>query len=156
MFSDVTLKVLPAILVTSRLFGPSVNSTVPVGTTVKLTLPKPRFENSNGVGFVVTAIVHGVGVGLGVGLTCGDGDGEPEGLAVGVGLAPGDGVGSAPGDGVGVGEAVSAGDGLAVGDAVGEGVGLGVGFGLLLPLVVEPLSTGLRFPFTLTFGTSSR
>src|SRR5688500_749630 len=82
LFSDVTLNVLPATLVTSRLFGPPVNSTVPTGFTMKLTLPNPRFENSNGFGLVVTEIMHGVGVGIGVGVTCGDASGDAEGLGV--------------------------------------------------------------------------
>jgi hypothetical protein len=154
LFSDSTLKVLPATLVTSILFAASWNSTVPLGFTVKLTLPKPRFEIENGLGLVVTWTTHGVGDALG--LADGDAPGEAEGLAPGEGLtlalgdgsAPGEGDGSVPGDA----------SGLAVGDAVGVGsaVGLGVGSGLLLPLVVDPLSMPLRFDMALTFGTSSR
>ena len=159
LFSETILKVLPATRVAEILFGPDLKFTVPVGLTTKLTLPNPRFEIWNGLGLVTTEMTHGVAVGLGLGpgLTCGDAPGDAEGLAPGVGLEPGEGDGSAPGDGVGVG-LPSAGVGSAVGDADGEAdaVGLGVGSGLLLPLVDEPPSMGLRFVVTFTFGTSSR
>ena len=87
MFTDATWNVLPDSLVTVRLFGPSVNSTVPLGFTVKLTVPPLCFENTSGLGLVETWIVHGVGVGLG--FTGGDPDGEADGDAEG--LASGDG-----------------------------------------------------------------
>lgn len=149
LFSDDTVNVVP-LPVTPRLFGPLLNTTLPLGLTVKLIVPVVCFENENGLGLVVTWTVHGVGVGV----APGDGDGvavEPgdaEGVALGVGseLGVGVGVGSDPiGDGVGVG----------VASCVGEGSG--VGFGLLLPLTVEPESMPVSPPtLTFTFGTSSR
>ena len=56
LFNDATAKVLPDILVTLKLLGaPALsNSTVPLGLTVKATVPVPCFENVNGLGLVVT------------------------------------------------------------------------------------------------------
>ena len=53
LFKDVTVNVFP-LPVTSRLLGPLLNVTVPLGLTVKLTVPLPRFENDSGLGLVVT------------------------------------------------------------------------------------------------------
>jgi hypothetical protein len=154
LFNDETVNVLPEPL-TLMLLGPSVNATVPLGLTVKLTVPLPCFENESGSGLVVTWTVHGVGVtiGLGDGLAPGDAAGlalgDADGEAPGDGLAPGDADGDASGDGlwVGVGDGSVCGDGVAVGD----------GCGLLLPFIVEPLSISV-IPSTITFtlGTSSR
>ncbi|HET7114073.1 MAG TPA: hypothetical protein VFI57_10530, partial [Pyrinomonadaceae bacterium] len=82
LFTEATWKVLPDNLVTVMLFGPSVKVTVPLGLTVKLTVPALCFENESGLGLVDTWIVHGVGVGLG--FTGGDPDGEADGDADGV------------------------------------------------------------------------
>jgi hypothetical protein len=56
LFNDATLKVLPDILVTPKLLGAPVlsNSTVPLGLTVKATVPPPCFEKESGFGLVVT------------------------------------------------------------------------------------------------------
>jgi hypothetical protein len=156
LFSDDTVNVLP-LPVTSRLLGPLVNVTEPLGLTVKATVPLPCFENESGFGVVVTVTIHGVGDGEG--FAPGDGDGLAPGD--GDGLAPGDAEGLAPGDAEGLalgdadGLAPGDGDGLAPGD--GDGVGVGEEFGLLLPLTVEPESMPVRpLTFTFTFGTSSR
>ena len=153
-----TEKVFPVVLVTVRLLGPSLKMTVPVGFTVKLTVPPLCFENSNGLGLVVTVTTHGVGVGL----APGEADGEAEGLAPGLaaGLAPGDADGLAPGDGDAVGsKSTTSGVGLGDGESPpppGVGVGVGDGCGVLFAPRVDPLSIALRFAFGLTFGMSSR
>ena len=56
LFNDVIAKVLPDILVTPKLLGAPVlsNSTVPLGLTVKATVPPPCFEKESGFGLVVT------------------------------------------------------------------------------------------------------
>ena len=54
LFSDEILNVLPPAWVTPMLFGPLVNVTVPLGLTVKLTVPPLCFENDSGLGLVVT------------------------------------------------------------------------------------------------------
>lgn len=154
-----TEKVFPVLLVTVRLLGPSEKITVPVGFTEKLTVPPLCFENSNGLGVVVTVTTHGVGVGLG--FVPGEADGEAEGLAPGLaaGLAPGDADGLAPGDGDAVGsKSTTSGVGLGDGESPPPGVGVGVGdgCGVLLAPRVDPLSIALRFAFGLTFGISSR
>ena len=66
LFSDETVNELP-LPVTLRLFGPLVNTTLPLGLTAKPTVPLLRLENENGLGLVVTWTVHGVGVGFGGG-----------------------------------------------------------------------------------------
>ena len=156
LLTELTAKVFPVLLVTVRLFGPSLKITVPLGFTVKLMVPPLCFENSSGLGLVVTVTTHGVGVGLG--FVPGDAEGDADGLAAG--LAPGDGDGSAPGEGDAVGSPSTI---SGVGDGEGEGppssgvgVGVGDGFGLLLAPRVDPLSIALRFAFGLTFGMSSR
>ena len=151
LFNELTANALLTPFVTLRLLGPLVNVTVLLGTPVKLIVPLPFFGNDNGLGLVVTAMLHGVGEtdGLGDGLPAGDGDGLASGDCVGVGLAPG--------DGLSVG--VASGEGLSLGEASGVGcaVGVGDGFGLLLPLIVEPESRPvIPLTFTFTFGTSSR
>ena len=162
LFTDKTEKVLPVDLVTVKLFGPSLKSTVPLGLTVKLTVPLPCFENDIGLGLVVTVTTHGVGVGSAPGdapgLAPGDADGEADGLAPGLapGLADGLAAGLAPGDASG--DALGLAPGDALGDALGDapGDGCGDGLALLLPMSVEPPSIPLRFEMALTFGTSSR
>ena len=56
LFNDVIVNVLPDILVTAKLLGaPALsNSTVPLGLTVKATVPVPCFENDKGLGLVLT------------------------------------------------------------------------------------------------------
>lgn len=155
LFRDETVNVLPDPWVTERLLGPLVNETVPLGFTVKLTVPPPCFGNDNGDGLVVTWTVHGVGVGTGVGVGVPFGVGVGVAVGVGVGIGVGVGVGVAVGVGVG-----STSIGVGVGSGVGSastGVGVGEGSGLLLPFIVEPESIPVSPPtFTFTFGTSSR
>jgi hypothetical protein len=162
LLSDETWKVFPEVLVTERLFGPSLKMTVPLGLTVKLIVPLPCFENVNGVGLVVTVITQGVGVGFAPGEADGEADGDADGDAPGDadGDADGDAEGDADGDADG--DASGDADGDADGDAEGLAPGLapgdgdGDGFGVLFAPRVDPLSIGLMFVVVLTFGTSSR